>query len=172
MKEEWRTLPNWDAYEVSNKGKVRRCKPSKGATVGAILKPVPRNGGYQRVNLRQDGRGRQVDIQILVAETFIGPRPDGFHAAHDDGNMKNNDVSNIFWKSVGDNDKDKDKHGTRPLGSNHTNSILNEAAVLHIRSEKRRPRVAIDLAEQYGVMPSTIRNIRAGFKWNHVKIGE
>lgn len=167
--ENWKNVPGWSAYEVSDLGRVRRIGKAKGATPGKVKNPSSRKGGYQRVILTQEGRVRQVDVHILVAETFIGPRPDGCQAAHNDGDPRNCRLSNISWKTVSENDADKDRHGSRPKGSSHVLSILTEDQVREIRAAPRAFRVAQELADRFGVKPSTIRNIRSGKrKWRHV----
>ena len=38
--DEWRPVPAWPEYDVSQLGQVRRVKPAFGATVGRVLKPM------------------------------------------------------------------------------------------------------------------------------------
>ena len=168
--ESWRAVVGWDTYEVSNQGRVRRASPARGATVGSVLNPTIRGKyGYLRVVLRQGGRARQVDVQILVAEAWIGPRPSPKHeAAHGDGNPARNSAENIRWATKRENEADKELHGTRRFGSTHPRAKLSEEAVCEIRRHPRSARVAQELAVKFGVAPSTIRNIRWGRHWSHV----
>lgn len=74
---EWRMVPNWDAYEVSDDGEVRRVKKSvRGRLTPYLLRPSVGNHGYFQVSLCQDGRLVKVLIHWLVAEAFLGPRSD------------------------------------------------------------------------------------------------
>lgn len=42
-------------------------------------------------------------IHILVLETFVGERPEGFTANHKDGNRYNNSLANLEWVSHSEN---------------------------------------------------------------------
>src|ERR1019366_9123437 len=81
MKELWKPIEDFEAYEVSNMGRVRRCLPDKmGRTthLGKILKPNSHNSGYLAVSLYSADR-EQVTVLIhwLVAKAFV-PNPDNF----------------------------------------------------------------------------------------------
>ncbi len=68
--------------------------------------------GYKRVSLR-DGAGRRTVrlVHQLVLEAFVGPA-DGRFALHNDGNQRNNRLSNLRYGTQSDNMKDAIKHGT------------------------------------------------------------
>jgi hypothetical protein len=85
--EEWRPVKGREGQnEVSNLGRVRSRRK--------ILKPLPHTSGYRCVSL--DGR-RARTIHSIVAEAFIGPRPDGMEVNHIDGDKTNNAVSNLEY---------------------------------------------------------------------------
>ncbi len=167
--ETWKQVPGWTAYEVSDLGRVRRAGKAKGAVAGRIKSPTPRGGGYARVILHQDGMARQVDVHILVAEAFLGPRPTPDHqAAHEDGQPWNCCLSNILWKTRSENDADKDRHGTRPRGESHRMSKLSDDDVREIRATVGPRGIYAALARKFSVSPSTISKIKLGRKWTHV----
>jgi hypothetical protein len=55
--------------------------------------------GYLEVKLRD----RNVKIHSLIAEEFIGKRPNGYCVNHKDGNKLNNKPSNLEYLTISDN---------------------------------------------------------------------
>ena len=103
MKIIWKEVIGFeDGYEVSNDGQVRSLDkyiPTNGpkGTVrfvkGRILKGGM-SGSYPYVTL---GRGNFKFIHTLVAENFIGPKPNKKEVIHADGNKTNNCVENLYY---------------------------------------------------------------------------
>jgi hypothetical protein len=55
-------------------------------------------------------------VSRLILETFVGPAPTPkHHAAHRDGKVRNNTLSNLSWKTAKENCADKVRHGTVPV---------------------------------------------------------
>ena len=102
--EEWRTVPDFPNYEVSNFGNVRskdRIVSRKGNP--ANLKGFPLktkvSRGYERVTLYSGNRElhKQIFVHRLVALAFI-PNPNNYPCInHIDENKLNNHVSNLEW---------------------------------------------------------------------------
>lgn len=92
MKEVWKEIPGYDgAYEVSNKGRVRKT---------IILKTDGGGHKYQRVNL--DGKTNYV--HRLVATAFLGEPPfEGAVVNHKDFDTRNNTAENLEWVTQRDN---------------------------------------------------------------------
>jgi hypothetical protein len=122
--EVWRPIPGWeDHYEVSDAGRVwskpgfkahwRGGLQRKG---GQMLKPARGANGRLQVTLAADGRRENRTIHSLVAEGFLGPRPEGFDCCHADGDVDHNAVSNLRWDTTGSNILDEVKHGTHRNG--------------------------------------------------------
>jgi len=95
--EVWKTIENYDNYEVSNLGKVRNKITQR------ILKHSCR-GGYQVVGLSKQGTtGKTTTVHRLVALAFI-PNPENkAQVNHIDKNRSNNVVSNLEWNSALEN---------------------------------------------------------------------
>lgn len=90
----WREIKNYPDYIVSNKGRVisYRQHPSNPQIIGSVA------GKYKMVSLCNDKGSKMHSVHILVAETFIGPRPSKDHVCnHKDGIKLNNDDSNFEW---------------------------------------------------------------------------
>lgn len=107
MEEEiWKSIPGYDYYEVSSKGRVRsigRWENMYNGGVrfrkGRILKPCNRGRGYMCVGIWNEKGHKLENIHRLVAEVFI-PNPDRLPCVnHKDENPSNNSVNNLEWCS-------------------------------------------------------------------------
>jgi hypothetical protein len=153
--EEWRVISWAPKYQVSNFGRVRGAR-------GWILKPIFRNT-YHAVNLfPTKDRSKMENIHVLVLQAFVGPRPDGYHGCHWDGDKSNNCLGNLRWATVKENIADQKRHGTFVSGVRNGRSKLTQEQVDQIRSEYR-PRQngygSAALAKKYGASPTTIKRI-------------
>lgn len=97
LPEIWKPIAALDnLYEVSNHGRVRS-KPRL-ETKGKILKFVLVAGQYVRARITYQGKMHFFYVHVLVAEHFIGSRPDGMYPAHIDGDKTNNRVDNLQYR--------------------------------------------------------------------------
>jgi len=170
--EEWRPVVGYDGiYEVSSLGRVRRQQPYH--TASGLLRPYFGNTGYQRACLWREGRYSQRFIHQLVAEAFIGHRPDGYEVNHKDGNKLNNSPENLEWVTRSENVLHALAMGLRKPPRIHGEALpfakLTTAAVRAIRLAT--PDVsAAELAQRFGVSRCTIYGVRAYRTWTHVGV--
>lgn len=121
--EEWRAIPGYEGlYQISNFGTVRsmpRMTTGKDGAVrpfpGKVLKFRQQRYGHMKVVL-YSGHGKKTSryVHQLVLEAFVGARPEGMMACHNDGNPTNNHVSNLRWASQSENTLDRIRHGNDP----------------------------------------------------------
>lgn len=162
-----------DRYEVSDFGRVRslerRCEATKCGgsrrVPERILKPSSW-GLYHCVTLFCNGQRRRQNIQWLVMESFIGPRPAGHEVCHNDGVYTNNRLANLRYDTRAGNFADKNKHGTASIGERHGRSKLSSDDVAEIRSSRGVGQQY--LSDKYGVHQTTISDIKRGWTWKHV----
>lgn len=64
---------------------------------------------YPHLRFRAYGKTRKVHVAVL--EAFVGPRPEGMQALHNNGDPSDNTVENLRWGTASDNMKDKSLHG-------------------------------------------------------------
>lgn len=128
--ETWRPISDFE-YEVSDLGRVRSLKSGR----VKILKPQRHTGGYRKVTLWRGGIEHQHLMQKLVLTAFVGPRPPGMQACHNDGDETNNALSNLRWDTPRANQADRIEHGTRfgRSGSRGKRRVT-PAIVAHVRS--------------------------------------
>lgn len=164
MSEQWKSIDGFlGTYEVSSLGRIRRLF-NKGADGWRILKPsLNKTGtGYFHVSLSLNGIvTRNALVHHLVAEAFIGPRPDGMLVCHNDGKSQNNSYDNLRYDTFAKNQQDRVSHGTSNRGERHGNCKLSDEAVKLIRATYQRGK-GRELAEEFGVARHTITRIAAG----------
>lgn len=181
--EEWRKVPGFPAYSVSNYGRVTRTSPSpRYAVTGKMLGSKSASTGYRFVSLYLDGEQFAQGVHVVVCTAFHGPRPSPDHqATHKDGSRDNNHADNLRWATRQENMADKYIHGTMPLGDNHHSRLrpdrmargernggggkLTESDVRKIRKDGRLHYV---IAKDYGVVKSMVSMIKRGEVWRHV----
>ena len=177
--EAWKPIPGFeDSYEASTHGRIRSLdrivtfaasatQPEHTKRLrGKVLKRSFTKG-YPCVSLYRGSVRTQKMVHVIVAETFLGPRPSGTLACHENGVRTECDVDNIYWGTPQDNADDRVRHGNNRPGSQHRNSKLHERDIARIRRlastmpQKR-------LAERFGVSQATISSIINNTSWRHV----
>ena len=94
--EKWKTpLGFHGTYLISDKGRVMRTGPGRGATPGAILRHTKTHDGYHTVALRHGGEYHRRYVHVLVGEAFICERVGSMQFNHIDGKKDNNRLSNL-----------------------------------------------------------------------------
>lgn len=127
MTEVWKSIAGVEGdYEVSSLGNVRSLKYGK----ERLLKLYEVTKGYLAVDLCKNGMAfrKSVKVHVLVAESFLGIRPEGLVIRHLDGDNTNNDVTNLEYGTPHQNQQDSVLHGTHvntkkthcPMGHEYT----------------------------------------------------
>ncbi|GAA1645606.1 hypothetical protein GCM10009700_35030 [Brevibacterium sanguinis] len=168
--EEWREIPGYDGwYEASSLGRIRSW--SRGGRRGGRLaepRPMRLTGGkkgYLQVGLKA-GPGKVTRyVSHLVAEAFIGPRPEGTVTCHNNGDNQDNRAVNLRYDTPTGNEADKEQHGTRLRGEDSPASTLTEAEVREIHAATGSHR---SIGDKYGVSQSEVTNIKNGRIWKHL----
>lgn len=123
--EQWLPVVGYEGlYEVSDHGMVRSLDTVKvdslGRTrrgTGKILSHDTKPNKYIYVNLKDKPRNRRAYVHHLVLEAFIGPRPEGHEACHNNGDRTDNRLANLRWDTVSENRLDIARMGRHNEGS-------------------------------------------------------
>jgi len=118
MDEVWKSVVGYEGlYSVSNLGRLRRdAGGPRNAKAGRILTQSDRGHGYLRVDLYRDGSSKTHSVHSLVAEAFIGPRPDGFEIVHDDSMKSHCASDNLEYVTKLENNQRATRMGLKPSG--------------------------------------------------------
>ena len=165
---EWKNLPDWPMYEISDDGQVRRTVQGRNWPAGKIKTPQRMPNGYLQVHLYSGGRCYSRGIHRLLCLAFYGPPPSAEHeAAHRNGARQDNRINNLRWVTKIKNAEDRDDHGRTARGERGGNSKLTTNQVESIRAnpEKALQRV---LADRFGVSRKTIVDIVTRKTWRHL----
>ncbi len=170
LQEEWRRIPGYPDYEVSNLGRVRSWKVNAAQPdPPRMMSQVASPDGYRYVFLYASGKKsmKRKRIHTLVLEAFVGPRPDGQECRHLDADRGNNCLSNLAWGDRLAQWDDRRRQGRDPHGEQHRSHKLTEDDVRAIR-RRALTASARSLAREYGVSHTTINAAIHGPRWAHV----
>lgn len=164
---EWRRSIRLPDYDISERGDLKLAtRDIFSFKVGYIRKPNVHSNGYLVVTDRK--AGERLYIHHLVAEAFIGPRPEGALVLHGDGDKLNNHHSNLRYGTQLENIADARQHGTLARGERMGSAKLREIDVPRIREAHLFGAKTRDLAAVYGLTRRPIRAIVARETWKHV----
>ncbi len=167
---DWRPVLGYEGiYAVSSAGAVRRIGVQvRGAHVGHDLRWQRSSTGYPMVNLFRDRKRSQRSVHSIVAEAFIGPRPEGKEVNHIDANRWNPHISNLEYVTRAENGAHMRRIGNAnyAVGEAAARAKLTEAQVYEIRAATGS---LYAIADRYGVHHTTVRDIRHRYTWKHLK---
>ena len=146
--EQWKPIPGFEGYEVSDRGRVRSYLTRAGGSwhVGAkprrILRPGKKPYGYPYVNLSRDGISHVLNVHQLVMEAFVGPRPDDMEVCHINGNPEDNRLENLRYDTHSANMQDAGLHGSY---------AVDPEIVLAMRRDRASGMSVKNIAKKYGL---------------------
>ena len=171
--ERWLPVVGYEGlYSVSDRGRVRSEARHRAGKAGKpvsvrerILLATPTRDGHLRVRLCDGATKISTAVHHLVLSAFVGPRPLGMQACHNDGAPSHNAINNLRWDTPKSNQMDRKRHGTSSAGEKNGAAKLTAAEVSAIRSDGRKYYV---IANDHGVSRSTIGLVKAGKTWSHL----
>ena len=109
------SIPDFDGYWITRDARIYSTKLTGGRGgkprhAWLTQRPHPRTG-HLRVDMRDvNHKRRTIQVQCLVAWSFLGPQPEGTYVCHVDGKETNNDPKNLYYGTPWDNAQDREYH--------------------------------------------------------------
>lgn len=171
--ERWLPVAGYEGlYSVSSLGRVRSEDRSvsngSGSRLvkGRVLRQHRNTEGYFRVDLSKNSQAKTIRVHVVVAEAFLGPRPDEMWVLHGDLGKDVNDVRNLSYGTPSQNNgADRIRDGTDNRGARNGNAKLSPEIIRTIRSSSETHAA---LARLFNVSITTIYQIRLRMRWSHV----
>jgi hypothetical protein len=165
MEEIWRDCHLTDKYSISNLGRVRN--NDSGKFVKASL-----DSGYYTVHLALKPKRRKLRVHRLLMFAF---NPDSWFedavVNHMDCNKSNNDLKNLEWCTVKENNTHAHKNNliTHAVGIDSKSSRLTDNQVLEIRKIYNNNNISQKkLSKLFGVGQRTICEVVNNRRWKHL----
>ena len=162
--EVWKTINDFNNYEVSSYGNVRRKKCQVIYSNGMVtnykekfLKQELNRKMYKRVILSQNNIQKRYQVHRLVALYFIPNNENKPCVNHIDGNGSNNNILNLEWVSYSENER----HSYDVLGKINSNRKLTEFDLIDIRQNcvKGKNSNVKNFSNKYCVNVTVIYNV-------------
>lgn len=157
--EVWKDVSGWEGvYQVSSHGRMKSMARYVNSRNGGkrplpekIITPILTGWGYENVIASERQKRSTLVVHQVVAEHFIGKRPDGLVIDHIDGNKRNNRVENLRYCTHKDN-----------LRKRHDRKLTVQLAE-EIRAIKGKSQ--LEIAKLFGVSQAMIWKVISGRAW-------
>lgn len=159
-KKKWRKLYDFDKYQISDTGEVRRTE---------IRKLHINEVGYNTLNLSQKNKQRKIAVHRAVWEAFKGRIPPDKMINHINGIKTDNRIENLEVVTNRENIEHYKNHLLTYRGEKVNTSKLNEDTVREIRRRYENGVSSNYLAKDYGLAKSSITRIISRKNWRHVE---
>ena len=172
--EEWKTIPQFENYEVSSLGRIRYKE------TGRLRKFQTHRRGYSTIKLRGQPGDKTMFVHKIVAMTFLGPNTSGT-VNHKNFNKTDNRVENLEYMTIAENISHARKAGRIPPPLNsikfkkghkrqqgvlHSRARLTEDDIRAIRSSVKATK---EIALEFNVCRKHINEIISRKRWAHIK---
>lgn len=171
FKEEWRVIPDFELYEVSNMGRVRS---SQFKTGKKIIRGTNNGLGYSKVQIMNEHIKKFEYIHRLVAKLFI---PNPFNKPcvnHIDNNPGNNRVDNLEWCTKQENSdwmvsQGRNKRTTEWLNNLHQSQEVSYKPIIgrNLLTGDEIYFRNLNSVKKFGFQPSCVCNCCKGIRETH-----
>jgi hypothetical protein len=169
MIEEWKQVPDYEMYEVSNLGGIRRWNVN-GTKCKEILPTCWSNAPYYMFTVSKNRKSTKLYLHRVLATLFVpNDKPKKYkNVCFKDGNIANIELSNLYWSNQ------KERMGRRKAEGKYLsctrNAKLTELDVLTIRwASHNKTMTHKELAKYFNVHPWTIYACVNRVTWKHIK---
>jgi len=161
--ENWKTIPGYENYEVSDYGNIRSLNYKRTGTI-RLLKPAVSRDGYLKTMIkRDDGKYTTISIHRVIARVFIGTKL-GVEVNHKNGIKTDNRLENIELITHSQNCQHSFDTGLQKPKRGELNGMakLTQSKADELRERKRtggRFWGRNELAKELGVTPKHLQRI-------------
>lgn len=171
----WKTIPEFEDYEINRFGVVRRNKdaPTGIAKKGYIYKTKIMPNGYCVARLNKGGKTYNLLTHRLIAELFL-EKPENYkelNVNHKNGVRNDNRPENLEWVTQSENmmhSRDVLKSLNPPRGEKQGKSKLTNNDVIEIRNLYSMGVLQKDIAKKFDVSAKQISVIARKIQWAHI----
>ena len=176
ISEEWRDIPDFEGYQVSNFGKVRgidrlrKVNTGLRLTKGQELKQTFNKKGYPEVRLRKNGCHTRL-VHKLVASAFM-IKPEGCtQINHLNGVKTDNRLTNLQWVTQSENQLHAYRLGLQPsrAGERNGRAKLTDEDVTRFKMLYNEGNSVVEASKMLNISISTARQIIYGRAWKSNK---
>ena len=173
----WKDVIGYEGlYQVSNLGNVKSLERivyekngNSRIVKDRILRPSINRYGYHCVRLYKQSSGKTFSIHRLVCLSFLGQNIEKQYVNHIDGNKANNDLKNLEWCTIKENNIHCYKAGLKKAskGDSHYRSKITEEQAKEIKYGYKGL-TQNQIARLYGINRQSISKIRLGLNWSSI----
>lgn len=163
-------LKNYEGlYWINKKGQILT-KNWKNTGREAILKPAKDKKGYLRFGLQKNGKLYTEKAHRLVAIQYLDNPLHKTQVNHINGIKDDNRLENLEWVTCHENVIHGIKIGKINIfnNKNSSSSLLKEEDIINIRTLKEKGMDNSQIAKQYNVSTTKIRDINRKRSWKHL----
>lgn len=152
-------------YAISKDGKIYSFQLNRW-----LKTPINFDRGYKQVGLRKDGSQKTLRVCVLLLEAWVGPRPPGLEALHEDEIKTNDNLGNLYWGTHQSNIQQAADSGSIDfaVGSRNGFSKLVESDIVEIRAAHSGGESQASIARRYEMHQTAIGHIVRRNTWTHV----
>jgi hypothetical protein len=163
---QWKPIPNFPDYEISEYGDVRRLTSAATRKIGHVVKGSLEQG-YKKVKLSVGGKKIVVPVHRLVCHAFVSTPP--FEKAvcrHLNDDRSNNHYTNLSWGSHWDNHQDRKRNGKSFEGDRNGRSKLTWNVIFGMRKIYAETNMTVaELSRKFNVSYSQTSEIVKNQSW-------
>src|SRR5690606_32240578 len=118
-------IKDYPGYEIDSNGSVWSSWKSQGNSRAITdwhkLITFLRSG-YPSITMSDGKKQRSFSVHRLLAQSFLDNPENKPFVCHANGNPLDNRLENLYWGTALENNLDRRKHGTMPLGEKNGNA--------------------------------------------------
>jgi hypothetical protein len=165
----WACNLRYPMLEVSSHGQIRRIYTLRNGIKRHTPAFSKSPNGYLQVPICKNHRKTLLRVNVLVCDTFHGPKPTAIHqAAHRDDNRLDNRADNLAWETPKQNAEARVQRNRQSRGEYHGQAKLKESEVVEIIQLRKWGHSFKRLAKEFKVSPALIQRIDHNLIWRHL----